>query len=289
MFEKQIQKINDIFNIKLRYFINKNDRNVIWFVAADITKALGYANVSYVIRKHVADKHKCYFRSIKSLLDLRGKTTGRGGNNTILINDSGLNKLLLSSRKRNALIFRNVYSEVSKVKQTVLDDYDFTTKKIDKQRIFPYASKQATIDDRTPYERFIEQSKKADEQLKKAREEGIKADRKLKKATERLEDSREQLKKSREQFGKAQAQELRENRLNESMQDRRIRESRELRASSKWFINNLYANMLFKAICNGDKRKIDCEIKRSLGLMRQPPSFRLIKEEVEEHQQGRGL
>ncbi len=80
----------------------QND-NEIWFVARDITRALGYSNSSKAVGDHVD-------------LDDRGVTkryTLGGIQETVIINESGLYSLILGSRLPNARKFKRwVTSEV---------------------------------------------------------------------------------------------------------------------------------------------------------------------------------
>lgn len=82
-------------------FENQNVRTVlidseIWFVASDVTKILGYVNGKQAIIEHCKGVYKKY-----PLL-----TTG-GMQELSIINESGLYKLVLASKKPNAIKFQD--------------------------------------------------------------------------------------------------------------------------------------------------------------------------------------
>lgn len=74
-----------------------------WFVAADVCAALGYANTSKAIADHVDDDDRSNEQLDRS----------RMGSKSVVINESGLYSLVLSSRKSEAKRFKKwVTSEV---------------------------------------------------------------------------------------------------------------------------------------------------------------------------------
>lgn len=75
-----------------------------WFVAKDVCNTLGYKNISGTIEKHVPEKYK----KILPIWYTRG-----GNQKTVLINESGLYRLILRSKKKEAEPFVDwVTSEV---------------------------------------------------------------------------------------------------------------------------------------------------------------------------------
>ena len=77
---------------------------VIWFVGKDIAKALGYTNPQKAIRDHVDEEDKRGERIVHPL---------GGAQETLLINESGLYSLILSSKLPSAKMFKRwVTSEV---------------------------------------------------------------------------------------------------------------------------------------------------------------------------------
>ena len=96
LFNQNQSKEVSIFN-----FENQNVRTVlidseIWFVASDVTKILGYVNGKQAIIEHCKGVYKKY-----PLL-----TTG-GIQELSIINESGLYKLVLASKKSNAIKFKD--------------------------------------------------------------------------------------------------------------------------------------------------------------------------------------
>ena len=86
---------NDLFgNIRL---IEKSGE--VWFVAADVCKALEILNTSDALTKLDSDE--------KMTLDLTEGQTGRGGPKSLnIVNESGLYTLVMRSRKPEAKEFR---------------------------------------------------------------------------------------------------------------------------------------------------------------------------------------
>lgn len=83
--------------------------NEIWFVAADVSKILGYQNGGRDIRRHVDEEDRQYYQNGS----MDGKALTINPNGVIIINESGLYSLILSSKLPTAKKFKRwVTSEV---------------------------------------------------------------------------------------------------------------------------------------------------------------------------------
>ena len=92
---------NDTLNCELKY-ITVDDE--IWFRGKTVATVLGYTDTDQAIRKHVEDEDKCKLREFEKPV----KTTGLKKNekSTIMINESGLYSLILSSKLPTAKNFK---------------------------------------------------------------------------------------------------------------------------------------------------------------------------------------
>ena len=94
-----ITKTNDMFG-ELKIVMIDNDP---WFVGREVAEKLGYSNPQKAVREHVDDEDK----------GMNEMFTPGGKQNTIIINESGLYSLILSSKLPEAKQFKRwVTSEV---------------------------------------------------------------------------------------------------------------------------------------------------------------------------------
>ncbi|WP_273706537.1 BRO family protein [Leuconostoc mesenteroides] len=94
-----------IFNFETSRVRTLNLEDVIWFVGKDVAETLGYSNTRDALYKHV-DKED------KNTVAIHDGIT-RGNPNQVIINESGLYSLILSSKQPNAKKFKRwVTSEV---------------------------------------------------------------------------------------------------------------------------------------------------------------------------------
>ena len=94
-----------VFNFEASRVRTLNLEDVIWFVGKDVAETLGYSNTRDALYKHV-DKED------KNTVAIHDGIT-RGNPNQVIINESGLYSLILSSKQPNAKKFKRwVTSEV---------------------------------------------------------------------------------------------------------------------------------------------------------------------------------
>lgn len=94
-----------VFNFETSRVRTLNLKDVIWFVGKDVAETLGYSNTRDALYKHV-DKED------KNTVAIHDGIT-RGNPNQVIINESGLYSLILSSKQPNAKKFKRwVTSEV---------------------------------------------------------------------------------------------------------------------------------------------------------------------------------
>ncbi|MFT8756203.1 BRO family protein [Leuconostoc pseudomesenteroides] len=94
-----------VFNFETSRVRTLNLEDVIWFVGKDVAETLGYSNTRDALYKHV-DKED------KNTVAIHDGIT-RGNPNQVIINESGLYSLILSSKQPNAKKFKRwVTSEV---------------------------------------------------------------------------------------------------------------------------------------------------------------------------------
>ncbi|WP_273713116.1 BRO family protein [Leuconostoc mesenteroides] len=94
-----------VFNFETSSVRTLNLEDVIWFVGKDVAETLGYSNTRDALYKHV-DKED------KNTVAIHDGIT-RGNPNQVIINESGLYSLILSSKQPNAKKFKRwVTSEV---------------------------------------------------------------------------------------------------------------------------------------------------------------------------------
>lgn len=94
--EKQIS----IFDFEKQPVRTVNIDNEIWFIASDVTKILGYVNGKQAVIEHCKGVYKKYPL----------KTSG-GMQDLSIIDESGLYKLILASKKPNAIKFKEWVTE----------------------------------------------------------------------------------------------------------------------------------------------------------------------------------
>lgn len=89
---KEIKKFNFNQDMNLETAIDESGN--IWFFAKAIMNHLGYSNIAQAIRSHV------------SILDVKKEYVASKSSNQLLINESGLNALILASSKPEAKDFK---------------------------------------------------------------------------------------------------------------------------------------------------------------------------------------
>lgn len=87
-----------VFNFETSKVRTLNLEDVIWFVGKDVAETLGYSNTRDALYKHV-DKED------KNTVAIHDGIT-RGNPNQVIINESGLYSLILSSKQPNAKKFK---------------------------------------------------------------------------------------------------------------------------------------------------------------------------------------
>lgn len=110
MDDEKALSVFEFGNNGVRSFLD--ERGEPWFVAADVCKALGYANAAQAINDNVESEDKAY-----TVLGVPGRYTPISASYTpnaiLIINEAGLYSLILSSRKPEAKRFKKwVTSEV---------------------------------------------------------------------------------------------------------------------------------------------------------------------------------
>ena len=98
----------DIFNNVLEYkhnaiYIIIDDNNIPWFSGSDCAKILKYKDTDKAIRKNVRKHDKTKFRKLKKFMKVQPSYMK---SHTIFINESGLYSLVLSSKKKSAIKFK---------------------------------------------------------------------------------------------------------------------------------------------------------------------------------------
>lgn len=88
---------------KIRYIYDK-EANV-FFRAKDLCNILEYKNTTEAIRKHINAQDKFNYKNINSLTS--ATPLGNEDENTIYINETGLNSFLITSKQKQALKFRD--------------------------------------------------------------------------------------------------------------------------------------------------------------------------------------
>ena len=88
-------------------FENSNVRAMVidgdpWFVGKDVANILGYKKTRNAIASHVPDR-------FKKVAPIQGGLTGK--QNTVIINEAGMYKLVFSSRAKNAEKFTDWVAE----------------------------------------------------------------------------------------------------------------------------------------------------------------------------------
>ena len=92
---------NETLNCELKYITHKDD---IWFRGKTIAEALGYKDTKRAIQKHVDDDDKCKLSQVYKGDEM--SPLGNNEKNTIMINESGLYSLILSSKLKTAKAFK---------------------------------------------------------------------------------------------------------------------------------------------------------------------------------------
>lgn len=108
-----------VFNFNSNQVRTINRDGIVWFVAADVCKALGYLNVSKAVGDHLDDDERSYERlgrtpnELLGVADKHNESLDLAGRPSLIINESGLYALVLRSRKPEARKFAKwVTSEV---------------------------------------------------------------------------------------------------------------------------------------------------------------------------------
>lgn len=86
-------------NSIIQVIIDKDDK--LWFKANDLVSSLGYLDIKDAIKKHVDKTNKIQLRNIKHDSDIKGHPQ------TSYINESGMYKLIISSKLPKAKRFNN--------------------------------------------------------------------------------------------------------------------------------------------------------------------------------------
>ena len=111
-----------IYNDNAINFIIDTD-NMIWFKFSNIANILQYKNKKEALKQHVDKKYKKHINNIETIHDV-DKTQG----DTVYINESGLYKLLIKSRMKNAEAFQTWLVEDALPKLRRVGKYDVDTK-----------------------------------------------------------------------------------------------------------------------------------------------------------------
>lgn len=96
-----VKYTNEMFG-KLKVILIENEP---WFIGKDIAKTLGYKDTDQSLRKHVEDEDK---QNIDPVVLTGSKIKGKGGirRDMVIINESGLYSLILSSKLKTAKEFK---------------------------------------------------------------------------------------------------------------------------------------------------------------------------------------